>query len=119
MSREGELNPNGDVKNTELKLTWLPKLDLVDVQLVSIGNLITKESLEKGDDLAQFANKKENIKKTTAAFGDLNLKLLNKGDQLQLERKGYYIVDEPYQAPGRPVVLIHTPDGSKSGGDHL
>ena len=45
--------------------------------------------------------------------------MLKKGDQVQLERKGYYIVDVPYQAPSQAVVLIHTPDGSKGDADHL
>ena len=33
--------------------------------------------------------------------GDANMRTLQKGDVLQLERKGYYIVDEPYSRPGR------------------
>lgn len=45
--------------------------------------------------------------------------MLKKGDQVQLERKGYYIVDVAYQAPSQAVVLIHTPDGSKGDADHL
>jgi glutamyl-tRNA synthetase len=41
------------------------------------------------------------------------MRTLQKGDVLQLERKGYYIVDEPYGAkgPGRPIVLFCIPDG--------
>lgn len=30
---------------------------------------------------------------------------------LQLERKGYYIVDQPLLRPGKPIVLFNIPDG--------
>lgn len=30
---------------------------------------------------------------------------LQKGDIIQLERKGYFIVDEPYKRPGKPLCL--------------
>lgn len=49
----------------------------------------------------------------SACAGDPNMRVLQKGDVLQLERKGYYIVDEPLGAkgPGRPIVLFSIPDG--------
>ena len=59
--RTGELHLEGDFKSTKLKLTWLPKVDLVDVTLLHIGNLITKESLQKTDDIKAYANR--NLKK--------------------------------------------------------
>jgi hypothetical protein len=46
----------------------------------------------------------------TAATGDLNMRQLAAGDVLQLERKGYYIVDKP-AAGGQPAVLFSIPDG--------
>jgi hypothetical protein len=53
------------------------------------------------------------------AAGDTNMATqLSKGDVLQLERKGYYIVDQPavLAAPGgpeqaQPAVLLAIPDG--------
>ncbi len=39
------------------------------------------------------------------------MRTLQKGDVLQLERKGYYIVDVPAAKPGQPVVLFNIPDG--------
>jgi glutamyl-tRNA synthetase len=47
------------------------------------------------------------------AVGDPNMRTLQKGEILQLERKGYYIVDEPYgmKGSGRPIVLFCIPDG--------
>ena len=47
----------------------------------------------------------------TPALGDPNMRTLQKGDMLQLERKGYFIVDRPLLKPGQPMVLLNTPDG--------
>ena len=45
------------------------------------------------------------------ALGDANMRGLQRGDVLQLERKGYFIVDRPLIRPGHPIVLFATPDG--------
>jgi glutamyl-tRNA synthetase len=45
------------------------------------------------------------------ALGDANMRALQKGDILQLERKGYFIVDRPLIRPGQPIVLLAIPDG--------
>lgn len=47
----------------------------------------------------------------TEAVGDANMRSLQKGDVIQLERKGYYIVDQPLTKPGGQVVLFNIPDG--------
>merc|ERR1712157_330442 len=47
----------------------------------------------------------------TVAIGDPLLKTLQKGDSIQLERRGYYIVDTPAFPPGTPMLLIKIPDG--------
>jgi glutamyl-tRNA synthetase len=41
------------------------------------------------------------------------MKSMKKGDILQLERKGYYIIDVPYDenSPTKPIVLFDIPDG--------
>jgi glutamyl-tRNA synthetase len=44
------------------------------------------------------------------AFGDFNLKSLKKGDRLQLERIGYFIVDQPFESNDKEIVLINIPD---------
>ena len=48
----------------------------------------------------------------TTGYGDPALRTLNKGDRLQVERKGYYIVDSPFMYPNTPIVLILIPDGT-------
>ncbi|GFH13059.1 Gln-glu non-discriminatory tRNA synthetase [Haematococcus lacustris] len=45
------------------------------------------------------------------ASGDGNMRVLQKGEVIQLERKGYYIVDQPLTKPGKPMVLFCIPDG--------
>ena len=47
----------------------------------------------------------------TAALGDANMRSLQKGDILQLERKGYFIVDAPLTRANKPIVLFAIPDG--------
>lgn len=41
------------------------------------------------------------------------MRTLSKGDVLQLERRGYYIVDVAFnpQQPDQPIVLFNIPDG--------
>lgn len=46
------------------------------------------------------------------AWGDPNMRGLQKGDVIQLERRGYFIVDVPLVKPGKqPMVLFEVPDG--------
>eukprot|EP00873_Tetraselmis_striata_P014875 jgi/Tetstr1/435139/TSEL_024106.t1 len=109
-SLEGELNPAGDFKKTKLKLTWLADIpDLVDLQLQDFGYLITKPKPEEEDNFEDLVNPETKFE--TAALGDANMRTLQKGDIIQLERKGYYIVDAPLLKPGKPIVLFSIPDG--------
>ncbi len=47
----------------------------------------------------------------TAALGDPNMRTLQKGDVIQLERKGYFMVDVPLVRSGQPITLFSIPDG--------
>lgn len=47
----------------------------------------------------------------TSAVGDPNMRTLQKGDIIQLERKGYFTVDAPLTRPEQPIVLLSIPDG--------
>lgn len=84
------------------------------VELRKYGYLITKPKLAENEDFKQWVN--PNIITVTSVLGDPNLRLAQKGDRLQLERRGYFIVDQPYLAfdAARPLVLIQIPDGHKA-----
>ncbi|PGG97709.1 hypothetical protein AJ79_09117 [Helicocarpus griseus UAMH5409] len=99
----------GDVKRTSKKITWLSQAqDLVPVQLVDFDHIITKDKLDKEDDIVPHIN--WNSKFVTEAWADCNVAALGEGDIIQLERKGYYRVDRPF-ARGEPAVLFYIPTG--------
>jgi glutamyl-tRNA synthetase len=107
---DAELHLEGSVKTTKLKLTWLPKIDeLVPLTLVDFDYLITKKKVEEDDIFADLVNLNSEVR--TITHGDANMRTLLKGDVLQLERKGYFIVDEPFVSAGSPMVLFSIPDG--------
>ncbi|KAI4374043.1 hypothetical protein MLD38_012088 [Melastoma candidum] len=109
----GVLNLQGSVKTTKLKLTWLPETDeLVNLSLVEFDYLITKKKLEEGEDFLDVLN--PCTKKVTSAIGDSNMRNLNRGDVLQLERKGYFRCDVPFVRPLKPIVLFAIPDGRQA-----
>ncbi len=47
----------------------------------------------------------------TEALGDANMRNLQKGEVIQLERKGYFICDAPLLRANKPIVLLAIPDG--------
>lgn len=118
---EVELNLEGDFKKTKQKITWLGEsasAPFVPVKLLDYDYLITKKKVEEDDEL------KDLLTKTTEfhidAVADANVKLLKKGDIIQFERIGYFIVDKAFGEPahdaGREEVLdrvdlILIPDG--------
>ena len=110
---EGRLNLGGDVKKTKLKAHWLadaqaPEAALTPLVLRELDHLITKKKVEDGDDVAALFDEASDSRRS--AWGDSSMRaLLKKGDVLQLERKGYWIVDEA--AAGEAMVLIGIPDG--------
>jgi hypothetical protein len=83
------------------------------VDLRKYGYLITKSKLAEDEDFKQWVN--PSIISVTSTLGDPNLRLVQKGDRLQLERRGYFIVDQPYLGfdAAQPLVLIQIPDGHK------
>ncbi|XP_024365597.1 glutamate--tRNA ligase, cytoplasmic [Physcomitrium patens] len=107
---QGELHVEGSVKTTKLKLTWLPEFsELVPVTLVDLDHLIVKKKLEENDDFVSVLNPVTRIE--TSALGDSNMRNLQRGEIIQLERKGYYICDVPFLRSSKPIVLISIPDG--------
>jgi glutamyl-tRNA synthetase len=118
------LHLEGDFKTTKKKLTWISNVasDVIPVELVECQNLLTKPKLEKetkdkpADQFEDFIP--EQLKIKTAAVGEQALKMLAKGEKIQLERKGYFICDKPFRDFQRdvrpaPLVLINIPDGKQ------
>lgn len=117
---KGRLHPEGSVKATKLKLTWLPAADgdesippLTPLTLVDHGDLLTKKKLEEGESTADFANPCSRWEE--AAVGDAGIRSLKAGDVVQLERMGFYRVDSALDesSTSPAVVMIRVPDGKK------
>jgi glutamyl-tRNA synthetase len=119
---EVKLNLDGDFKKTKKKLTWLARgfaanqeaQHPVSLVLKDYDYLITKKKLEEDDDVKDFVTKVSEFQ--YEAWGDANLRTCKKGDIIQLERKGYYIVDKEFNpaTPTEPIEVISIPDGSVS-----
>ncbi|KAH0727004.1 hypothetical protein KY284_002869 [Solanum tuberosum] len=108
----GILHLEGSVKTTKLKLTWLPESDeLVKLSVVDFDYLITKKKLEEDENFVDVVN--PCTRKETPALGDSNMRNLQRGDVLQLERKGYFRCDVPFLRPQKPIVLFAIPDGKQ------
>ncbi|XP_042468235.1 glutamate--tRNA ligase, cytoplasmic-like [Zingiber officinale] len=106
----GVLHPEGSVKTTKLKLTWLPDTEeLVHLSLLEFDYLIKKKKLEEGEDFLDNLN--PCTKHETLALGDANMRNLKRGEIIQLERKGYYRCDVPFLRPSKRIVLLAIPDG--------
>eukprot|EP00933_Yihiella_yeosuensis_P023603 TRINITY_DN1837_c0_g1_i4.p1 TRINITY_DN1837_c0_g1~~TRINITY_DN1837_c0_g1_i4.p1 ORF type:complete len:854 (-),score=251.85 TRINITY_DN1837_c0_g1_i4:116-2677(-) len=111
----GRLNIGGNVKDTKKKIHWVGKLDdqVTPCILRELDHLVTKPKIEDDDDLKSIINPASAV--DTTAIGDPLLKTLPRGEKIQLERRGYFIVDEPAFRPGqaeeKPMVLIKIPDG--------
>ena len=72
--------------------------------------LISKHKLEDGDKFEDHLNKVTRTE--AAAVVDPCLRTVPKGAIIQLERMGFFRVDEAYSAAGnKPVVLFKIPDG--------
>ncbi|XP_054136278.1 bifunctional glutamate/proline--tRNA ligase isoform X5 [Melozone crissalis] len=108
---------NKDFKKTT-KITWLaetPRSPLIPTVCVNYEHLITKPVLGKDEDFKQYINR--NSKQEELMLGDPCLKELKKGDIIQLQRRGFYICDQPYEpvspysCKDAPCILIYIPDG--------
>ncbi|NP_001275581.1 bifunctional glutamate/proline--tRNA ligase [Danio rerio] len=118
LSLDGHLNlENTDYKKTT-KITWLAessRASFVPTVCVNYQHLITKPVLGKDDDFKDYINKNSKIEEKM--IGDPCLKDLKKGDIIQLQRRGFYICDQPYEPISphscreSPCVLLYIPDG--------
>ncbi|XP_064914583.1 bifunctional glutamate/proline--tRNA ligase isoform X13 [Columba livia] len=118
VSIDAKLNlENKDFKKTT-KITWLsetPRAPLIPTVCVNYEHLITKPVLGKDEDFKQYIN--QNSKQEELMLGDPCLKDLKKGDIIQLQRRGFFICDQPYEpvspysCKDAPCILIYIPDG--------
>ncbi|XP_037751634.1 bifunctional glutamate/proline--tRNA ligase isoform X6 [Chelonia mydas] len=118
VSIDAKLNmENKDYKKTT-KITWLaetPHAPLIPAVCVNYDHLITKPVLGKDEDFKQYVN--QNSKQEELMLGDPCLKELKKGDIIQLQRRGFFICDQPYEPVSpysckeAPCILIYIPDG--------
>ncbi|XP_035176503.1 bifunctional glutamate/proline--tRNA ligase isoform X6 [Oxyura jamaicensis] len=118
LSIDTKLNlENKDYKKTT-KITWLadtPRAPLIPTVCVNYEHLITKPVLGKDEDFKQYIN--QNSKQEELMLGDPCLRDLKKGDIIQLQRRGFFICDQPYEPVSpysckeAPCILIYIPDG--------
>ncbi|CAO1615568.1 unnamed protein product [Sympodiomycopsis kandeliae] len=98
---------DGDFKKTKKKVHWLSSSTskpLVEVDLLDFDYLITKPKLEEEDSFEEFVTPQTEFH--TKAVSDHNILTLKEGDQIQFERKGYYILDNAAKKQ-----FIKIPDG--------
>jgi len=114
-SLDGALHLQGDVKAKTRKLTWLADSpDLVACTLVELDYLLNKDKVEEDDDVELLLT--PTTRYEYAARGEAALRLLQRGQIVQLERRGYYICNWPYLRASEPIELIFVPDGKKMMG---
>ncbi|EFN53000.1 hypothetical protein CHLNCDRAFT_137448 [Chlorella variabilis] len=109
---EAALYLEGDFKKTRLKLTWLAQsADCPKLKLQYFGYLVTKRRLEEEDNFEDWVNRSS--MEVIEAVGDINMRSLQQGEVIQLERKGYFIVDRAFDpaTPNDAMVLLNIPDG--------
>ncbi|EPQ57869.1 glutamyl-tRNA synthetase [Gloeophyllum trabeum ATCC 11539] len=116
---ELELHLAGDFRKTSKKIHWLPqpssapesKPVVAPVTLFDYDYLITKKKLEENDELKDFVTPVTEFREE--ALADANVLELKKGDIIQFERKGYFILDQVYaDANGeKRFDFIRIPDG--------
>ena len=107
-----KLNPEGSVKDTKKKITWIShSTSLPSIKLMDYDFLITKKKLEENDNVEDFLTPKSEF--STEAIGEAAMSALKIGDIIQLERLGFYIVDSHSKDPssGDILKLISIPDG--------
>nr|XP_045614961.1 bifunctional glutamate/proline--tRNA ligase-like [Procambarus clarkii] len=118
VSIDGEPNlEDTDYKKT-VKLTWLAdtvKASPTPVVCVYFDHLISKSVLGKDENFKDYIG--HNTRAEVKMIGDAELQNLVPGDIIQLQRKGFFRVDEAYKPVSlsscqeSPVILFSIPDG--------
>ena len=106
----GKVDPEDkDFKKTK-KLTWViadPSVT-VDVKIIEFDHLITKKKVEENEEIKDLVN--PNSKVVYYLIGEGCMRNLQKGSIIQLERRGYFFVDE-IGFGEKELTLNFIPDG--------
>lgn len=110
---------NKDFKKTT-KLTWLSEMEdsseYPPTFCVYFDHIINKAVLGRDEDFKQYIGHQTKLE--IEVIGDPELKKCKHGDIIQIQRKGFFKVDNayapasPYTGVVSPVVLYEIPDGS-------
>ncbi len=98
-----------DFKNTHI-CHWVPMKEglYTKVMLVEYSHLITVQKFEEGMKIEDIIN--NNSKFETEAYAESIINEAKKGDKIQFERRGYFIVDKLPEG-NKPMYLNFIPDG--------
>jgi len=78
------------------------------VTLVEYDHLITKKKVEENDDVKNLVNHNSKVEYTAIAEG--SLRNIQHGQSIQLERRGYFFVDQ-IAFNDKMITLNFIPDG--------
>jgi len=98
-----------DFKGTK-RITWIAadKMTTIEVRLVEFDFLISKKKLEEDEHAKDFLNPVSKVEQVAIAEGAL--RNVKKGEIIQLERRGYFYVDQV--SFGNKEIRLHfIPDG--------
>nr|ANB27659.1 glutamyl-tRNA synthetase [Perkinsela sp. SMB-60] len=110
-----KLHLEGDFKTTKYKLSWLVRdAPSLPIKCVEFDHLLRVKKFDSGMSTEEFLNS-VNTKSmySQTLIGEMAFSNVQKGQTLQVERRGFYIVDDVHRpADGLPVVtLFAIPDG--------
>jgi len=121
-SVEAESNLQDQNFKKTLKITWLgqvegkPEAEFTPTVCVYYDHIISKPVLDKDDDFKNYIGKDTQVE--IEMQGDPELRTLKKGDIIQLQRRGFFIVDQAFRPTSvhtckpTPIRLIAIPDGT-------
>lgn len=105
-------------KNTA-KLNWIPNTkSLIEIDIIEYEHLLTQEAaVDFEGDFLSIVNK--NSKHVSKALIEPAFRGRKKGDHLQIERRGFQIVDNIGNSKNNQYKLIYIPDGKSKNMSNL
>ena len=113
---EGTFDPNDkDYKTTVRKMCWVGKTPhLVRASFVEFDYLINKKKLEEEDSICKGSPVLNAVTRVSwEALCCPNFRSVQRGTIMQVERRGYFIVDRAHGAGKQGMSLFMVPDGKK------